>query len=104
MYKESKHLVVPLIDGSSEDEDAIDNLPLPHSKGSYRTTISLGAALAIAVLLVNMAVLVWAKLGFSMDPDGIVTVYEGMDQLITCVLTFEIFKTLFQVRVQRPKI
>jgi hypothetical protein len=77
MYKESNHVVEPLIDALSEHEDTTSNQPQSRWKSSYRTTVSLGAALAIAVLSVNAGVLVWARFKFTTDPDGIVTVYEG---------------------------
>jgi hypothetical protein len=77
MYKESNHVVEPLIVGSSENKNTINGLPQKRSKSSYRTTIALGVALATAVLLLNTGVLVWARSEFATDPDGIVTVYEG---------------------------
>jgi hypothetical protein len=76
MIKERNHVAVPLMDGSLENEDT--DLPVQQSRASYRTTVLLGAALAITVLIVNTGVLVWAKRTSVTDPDGIVTVYEGV--------------------------
>jgi acyl-CoA thioesterase FadM len=76
MIKERNHVAVPLMDGSLENEDT--DLPVQQSRASYRTTVLLGAALAITVLIVNTGGLVWAKRTSVTDPDGIVTVYEGV--------------------------
>ena len=61
-----------LLTASERDEKA----PIKHRSGKWRTTVSLGALLALLVLLTNIGVLAWAK-GTYGDPDGIATVYEG---------------------------
>jgi hypothetical protein len=103
MYKKNNHVADPLMDGVSENEDVADLPSLQRLKGSYRTTTSLGAILAIAVFLINTGVLVWAKLRFVTDSNGTVTVYQGTWPIYCLRIGFPGNNNPLQVRVKRPK-
>ncbi|KAK5745894.1 hypothetical protein LTR17_001023 [Elasticomyces elasticus] len=63
-----------LIHDSPEDDLTKPRLRDPHSK--WKTTVSIGAGLATAVLAINIAILAWTKSSFS-NEDGMATVFEG---------------------------